>query len=142
MFWSLPSVISRPSAFGLNSGSCFPCPQLLVQAQVFYFCFLLRAEKPPCSVMDCHRGSVLNLLHLHIVNMSRSPGLQKTTPSDLTLLLSACGFKAKDRIGLPLTVNSINSYFPCLKDSRTDMGTGNERCTRYIAAHLSCFCMC
>lgn len=65
VFWSPPSVTSRPSAFGLNSGSCFHCPYLLIQAQVFYFllsAFLLRAERPPCSVMECHRGNALNLL--------------------------------------------------------------------------------
>lgn len=66
VFWSLPSVTSRPSAFGLSFGSCFHCPHLLIPSLGFYFLislFLLRAEKPSCSVMKCHRGNVLNLLH-------------------------------------------------------------------------------
>lgn len=101
MFWSLPSVTSRPSAFGLNSGSCFRCPYLLIQAQVFCFllsAFLLRAEKPPCSLMDCHGAMCLTCCSppsLDIVNMSRSPWLWKATPSDLTSSLSMCGFRPK-----------------------------------------------
>lgn len=105
VFWSLPSVTSRPSAFGLNFGSCFHCPHLLIPSLGFYFLislFLLQAEKSSCSVMKCHRGNVLNLLHpsfLRNANMSKSPGLQKITLSDLTLPLSAYRFKAKDSTG-------------------------------------------
>lgn len=128
MFWSLPSVTSRPSAFGLNSGSCFRCPYLLIQAQVFCFllsAFLLRAEKPPCSVMDCHGAMCLTCCSppsLDIVNMSRSPRLWKTTPCDLTLPLSVCEFRPKTALDL-----GVNSYFPCLGNSRTSMGTGSGR---------------
>lgn len=73
-----------------------------------------------------------------IANMSRSPGLQKITLSDLTLSLPACGLKAKDSTGFRyLQLFCMPERQQHWREHRTW-----PRCARYIAAHLSCSSMC
>lgn len=144
MFWSLPSVTSRPSAFGLNFGSCFHCPHLLIPSLGFYFLiplFLLRAEKPSCSVMKCYRGNVLNLLHPSFLRYCKHEQIPRASENNpiWPFSVSSCVWIQGQRQHWLRYLQLL-----CMPKRQQDWCEHRTwpRRARNISAHLSCSCTC